>query len=159
MGKHVREVSGKRVLTIAAVVAMAAILSAHGATHSLKALIDALVKDGLDARLPAHLSVILGVAPVERATAVKQAVIRDGHTVHTFNVCVTNHGDVVILTHDDQSRATKAYLVSAAGELRKAVSYQPGAPANERTLLAAGSDFSGELKFWSEYQRTPAKPK
>jgi hypothetical protein len=155
----VREVTGKRVLTVAAVVAIAAILSAHGATHSLRALVDAVVKDGLDARLPAHLSVILGVAPVERATAVKQAVIRDGHTVHTFNVCVANHGDLVILTHDDQSRATKAYLVSAAGELRKAVSYQPGAPANERTQPAAGSDFSGELKFWTEYQRHPAEPK
>jgi hypothetical protein len=159
MGKHVREVTGKRVLTVAAVVAIAAILSAHGATHSLKALVHAVVENGLDARLPAHLSVILGVAPVERATAVKQAVIRDGHTVHTFNVSVTNHGDVVMLTHDDQSLATKAYLVSAAGELRKAVSYQPGAPADERTPLAAGSDFSGELKFWTEYQPTPGKPK
>jgi hypothetical protein len=154
-----REVIGRRVLTVAALVAMAAILSAHGATHSLKALIDAVVKDGLDARLPAHLSVVLGVAAVEQKTAVKQAVIHDGHTVRTFNVCVTNHDDVVILTHNDQSRATKAYLVSAAGELRKAVSYQPGAPANERTLADARSDFSGELKFWTEYQRTAAKSK
>jgi hypothetical protein len=159
MGKHVRGVTGKRVLTIAAAVAIAAILAAHGATHSIRMLIDTVARSGLDAELPAHLSVILGVAPVERATAVKQAVIRDGHTVRTFNVCVPNQGDVVILTHDDQSGATRAYLVSALGELRKAVSYQPGAPANERTPQAAGSDFSGELKFWIEYQRTAAKPK
>jgi hypothetical protein len=154
-----REVIGRRVLTVAALVAMAAILSAHGATHSLKALIDAVVKDGLDARLPAHLSVVLGVAAVEQKTAVKQAVIRDGQTVRTFNVCAPNHGDVVMFTYDEQSRGAKAYLVSAAGELRKAVSYQPGAPANERTLADARSDFSGELKFWTEYQRTAAKSK
>jgi hypothetical protein len=155
----VREVTGKRVLTVAAVVAMAAILSAHGATHSLKSLIDAVVKDGLEAQLPAHLSMVLGVAAVEQKTAVKQAVIRDGQTVRTFNVCAPNRGDVVMFTYDERSRGAKAYLVSAAGELRKAVSYQPGEPANERTLADARSDFSGELKFWSEYQRTAARPK
>jgi len=154
----VSEVTRKRVLTAAAFVT-AAIFSGQGASHSLDSVIAAVVKNGLDAQLPAHLSVILGVSSVERATAVKQAVIRDGKTVHTFNVGAANHDDVVILTYDEQHRATKAYLVSRAADLLKAVSYQPGAPANERSLGEARNDFLGELKFWRQYQSHAAKRK
>jgi hypothetical protein len=153
----VREVTGKRAWLVVAV-AMAAALSAQGATRSLERLIDSVVRDGPDSQLPAHLSVILGVSGVEQKTAVKQAVIRDGYTVRTFNVCTANHGDVVMLTYNEQSRSTKAYLVSAAGALRKAVYYQAGAAANERSLADARGDFAKEIDFWTDLGRQPARP-
>jgi hypothetical protein len=155
----VSEVTRKGILTVAAFVTLAAIFSAQAASHSLKSVIAAVMKNGLDAQLPAHLSVILGVSSVERATAVKQAVIRERTAVHTFNVGAANHDDVVILAYDERDHATKAYLVSNAAELLKAVSYQPGAPANERSLGEARSDFFGELKIWTQYQDHLAKLK
>src|ERR1700722_14267939 len=98
------------------VVALAACLAARGAaTHSLKPLIDAVIRNGPDSQLPAHLSVMIGVSQVEQTTAVKQAVVRDGAIVRTFNVCVANHDDVVIMVHNEQSRSTKAYLSSPTG--------------------------------------------
>ncbi len=39
----------------------------------------------------------LAVSRTDQETPVKQAVIRDGQTVHTFNVCAANPDDVVIM--------------------------------------------------------------
>ncbi len=145
-----REHSGKPLWWVV-MLAVVATISAHSATRSLQGLIDAVVRNGPDSQLPPHLSVVLGVSPVERATAVKQAVIRDGHIVRTFNVCAANHGDVVMLTHDEQSQSTKAYLTSSAGNLRKAVFYQAGAAANERSLVDARGDYAAELARWTTF--------
>jgi hypothetical protein len=153
-GNNVREVAGRRAWLAAA--ALAAMLSAHGASRSLDGLIESVVRSGADAQLPAHLSVVLGVTTVERTTAVKQAVVRDGSAIRTFNVCTANHEDVVILTYDEQSHSTKAYLVSAKGALRKAVNYQAGAAANERSSAEARSDFAHEIGFWRNFQLKPA---
>lgn len=153
-----REVAVRRAW-LAAAVAMAAILSAEGASRSLDGLIESVVRSGGEAVLPAHLSVVLGVAAVERTTAVKQAMIRDRSAIRTFNVCAANHHDVVILTYDEQSHLTKAYLVSAKGALRKAVDYQAGAAANVRSLADARSDFADEISFWTNFALKPAPSK
>lgn len=149
----VPQVTGKRVWAIVA--AMAFALSTHGAARPLERVIDAVLQRGLDSQLPAHLSVVLGVSRLEQQTAVKQAVIRDGSTVRTFNVSVANHGDVVMLLYDEQSHSTKAFLVSAAGFLRRAVSYQAGGVAKERSLAQARSDFAREINFWTDFQEHP----
>jgi hypothetical protein len=141
------------------IVALAAGLAALGATtHVLKPLIDAVIRNGPDSQLPAHLSVIIGVSQVEQATAVKQAVVRDGATVRTFNVCVANQNDVVIIVYNEQSRWSKAYLSSATGTLRKAVSFQAGAPATVRTLPAARDDFAKEMNFWVDFGKSQLAP-
>ena len=140
-------------------VAMAAMLSAHGAAGPLAGLIDAVAANGPESRLPAHLSVVLGISQTERETAVKQAVIRDGRMVHTFNVCAAKHADVVMMSVNEQEHSTKAYLVSPAGVLRKAVSYQAGAPANQRSLTEARGDFADEIKLWTDFERRSAGSK
>jgi len=140
-------------------VAMAAMLCAHGAARSLAGLVDAVLRKGPDSQLPARLSVVLGITRTEQQTAVKQAVIRDGQTVHTFNVCAAKHDDVVLMSYNEQSRSTKAYLVSAAGTLRKAVAYQAGAAASERSLADARGDFAKEILIWTDFERRGAEPK
>jgi hypothetical protein len=152
----VREVIGKSAWLIVAV-AMAIMSSAQGATHSLGRLVDAVVRDGQDGQLPAHLSDVLGVSTLAQKTAVKQAVIRDGYRVRTFNVCSVNRDNLVILTYDEQSRSTRAYLVSVTGTLRKAVYYQAGERANERSLADAGSDFAAEIKFWTDFSERSSR--
>jgi hypothetical protein len=150
-----REVVGIRVWVVIAL-AVTAVFSSQAATPSLARLIDMVVRNGPDIQLPAHLSVVLGVSHVEQTTAVKQAVVRKGNTVRTFNVCAANHDDVVILAYNEQSHATKAYLLSAAGRLRKAVDYQAGEAAHERSLADARSDFAAELRFWTDFARQSA---
>jgi len=154
----VRERAGKRGWLIVAV-AMTVVLSAYGATGSLTQLVGAVLRNGPSSQLPAHLSVVLGITRTEQETPVKQAVIHDGQTVHTFNVCAANPADVVIVSYNEQSRSTKAYLVSTAGVLRKAVSYQAGAAATDRSLADARGDFADEIKFWTAFASREAAPK
>ena len=135
--------------------ALFATASAHGAGSSLATLVDAVLRNGPNSQLPANLSVVLGVSRLEQTTPVKQAVMRDGSVVRTFNVCTAHHGDIVLITYDEQSRSSKAYLVSRAGALRKAVSYQAGAPASERSLADAAHDFANEIKFWTDLENAP----
>ena len=138
---------------------MTASLSAQAATPSLAPLVDTVLAQGPRSTLPAHLSVVLGISAAESATAVKQAVMRAGHTVRTFNVRLARHGDVVLMNVDEQDHATKAYLIAASGALRKAVSYRAGAPAVERNLMAARADYASELKFWIEVEQRQAAAK
>lgn len=131
-------------------------LSAQAAGGSLKGLIDAVVRNGPASEIPAHLAVVLGVSTVEQSIPVKQAVVRDGARVRTFNVSTTKPEDVVIMSYDEGSRSMKAYFLSAAGELRKAVSYQAGAPAIIRPLSEARRDFADEMKFWMDFKQKAA---
>jgi len=140
-------------------VAMSAAVSALGASGSLAGLVEAVLRNGPSSRLPAHLSVVLGISPIEQETAVKQAVVHDGQTVRTFNVCAANAADIVIMSYNEQSRSTKAYLVSPGGKLRKAVSYQAGAPANERSLADARHDLAVEIKFWTDVEHKQGQRK
>lgn len=133
------------------------IFTAHGSPRSLSALVDAVVRSGPVNELPAHLSVVLGINRIEQPTAVKQAVMRDGVVVRTFNVCSANH-DVVMITYNEQSHSSKAYLTSITGELRKAVAFQAGAPAIDRSLAAARGDFAKEIQFWTNLEHRPAAP-
>ena len=143
-----------------AAVSIAIIGPGLAATRSLSELIDTVIHKGPDSQLPAHLSVVLGVnRRLEKATAIKQAVMRDGALVRTFNVCTAKPDDVVLIAYNEQSHASKAYLVSPAGVLRKAVAFQAGAPVSERSLTEAASDFAIELKFWTDFERQLTVPK
>jgi hypothetical protein len=158
MGIPVRAVSVNRAWLMVGV-AFFTMACAHESPISLADLIDTVIRKGPASQLPAHLSVVLGVSGVERPTAVKQAVMRDGNTVRTFNVSTANRSDVVMIMYNEQSRSSKAYLVSTEGKLRKAVSFQAGAPAIERSLQEARSDFATEMKFWMDVEHQPAAPK
>ena len=131
----------------------------YGATNSTLALvIDAVVHKGPAAELPAHLSMVLGIATAQQPVPVKQAVLRQAATVRTFNVCTNNHDNVVMVTYDEQSRSTKAYLVNAAGTLRKAVAYQAGEAPTVRTMSESRGDFTQELAFWTKFQHGVRPP-
>jgi hypothetical protein len=118
---------------------------------SFDELVETTVRRGPDGQLPPRLSVLLGLSALEQSISVKQAVIRGGSAVHVFNVCAANHDDLVILTHDDQDQSTKAYLVSTGGQLRKAVFFRAGEPAQVRSLSEARGDFAVEHKFWTNF--------
>lgn len=136
-----------------AVALLSGAVGALAASVSLQGLIDAVVRNGPESQLPAHAAVLLGVSTTEQSVPVKQAVKRSGSVVRTFNVPTTGQGDVVMMSYDEGSRFMKAYLVSRAGELRKAVSYRAGAPAEERTLSDARRDFADEIKFWMDFKQ------
>jgi hypothetical protein len=125
--------------------------SLPGRARAFDRLIDAIVHQGPEGKLPPHLSVVLGLNETEKQTPVKQAVIREGQSVRVFNVSTVNHGDLVILTHDDRNQTTKAYRVSTAGELCKGVLFHGSEPALERSTAESRDDFADEIKFWQDF--------
>lgn len=114
-----------------------------------RGLADQALREGADAKLPPHVSVVLGLTTREQSTAVKQIVDRAGHEVRTFNVCSTNHSKIVIFAVNEETQATTAYLLSSSGRLRKAVEYSTGAPARELSAAESRAGFSREVRYWS----------
>jgi hypothetical protein len=119
--------------------------------RSFARLIDAIVHQGPEGKLPPHLSAVLGLSETETQTPVKQAVIREGQSVRVFNVSTVKHDDLVILTHDEREQSTKAYRVSVAGDLCKAVLFHASEPAHERSPAESRDDFAAEIKFWQDF--------
>jgi hypothetical protein len=117
-------------------------------------LIDEVVAKGSASQIPSHLSLVLGITTTPQPTAVKQAVMRDGESMHTFNVRSDQHGDVVLMAYDTRTRTTKAYLTDPAGTLRKAVSYQPGEAPIVRNTSETSGEFTAEIKFWLNLLQT-----
>ena len=159
-------VSQRRCAVLALLFGLCAMSSlAQSAPHvtakpRLALLIDEVVAKGPASQIPSHLSLVLGISTTSQPTPVKQAVMRDGASIRTFNVRSDQRGDVVLMAYDTHSRATKAYLTDPAGTLRKAVSYQPGEAPTERKTDEARGEFAAETEFWLHLTQTarPAPP-
>ena len=127
-------------------------LPALGAGERFSALAARALDSGQNAKLPPHLSLVLGLGAGDESPPVKQIATRVGHEVRSFNVCTTNHRNLVIFVYDEDQRLTVAYLLSVAGTLRKAVSYVSGGPPKTLSLSKARPGFERELQFWSDYE-------
>ena len=124
---------------------------ARAATPWLAERIDQALQSGVDAKISPNLSLVLGLAKSDEATPVKQFVYREGSHVRTFNVCAADHKKIVLLTVDEQTRTTTAFLISPKGNLRKAVSYTAGAASALLASDAAQLALRPELEFWSQH--------
>jgi hypothetical protein len=138
----------KRTAWILGVFAMTVSLSAQVARTGLNDLIESVLRNGKDGQLPPHLSLVLGLGTGDAPLGVKQAVLREGHEVRVFNVSIANHQDIIILRTDEQDGNTQAYLISASGKLRKAVSYHVGAQTRRTPTSEARAASAEEIKFW-----------
>jgi len=114
------------------------------------------LSSGFLTRLPPTVSVALGLVKGSEGTDVRQLIRKSGHQVHTFNVSVARHSDLVVFEVDARTGATVAYLVGADAQLRKAVSYQAGQEAVGMAEAEARAGLAREAQFWTG--RAPAAP-
>jgi hypothetical protein len=134
---------------IAGTLAVLLSLQALGAGSGLDAVTQSVLHHGRDGQLPPHLSLVLGIAKADAPVFVKQAVLREGPNVRVFNVSLANPKDIVILRTNEQERTTKAYLLSATGKLRLAVSYHAGEPTQPIPTAIAIADSAAEINYWT----------
>ena len=110
-----------------------------------------VLKEGKPASLPPHLSLVLGLGDGEKATAVKQAGVRTGTVVHTFNVAtVDRHHRVVLIKHDETTQLTEAILLRTGGRLERAVAYKTGAAPQALPDVEARAALHEELEVWGQ---------
>jgi hypothetical protein len=129
----------------------------HAATPWVQALTQEALDSGFLSQLPPNLSVVFGLSKAEAGIDVRQLLAKQGHQIRTFNVSVANHSDVVIFDVNTQSGVTVAYLVTPAGQLRKAVSYKSGAQAQDLSAADAKAGLAHERQFWSARAKKPAQ--
>ncbi|MFI4866896.1 MAG: hypothetical protein ACHQDB_07290 [Steroidobacterales bacterium] len=100
-------------------IALSALFLVHdvlGADANSARLLSGLVQQAVSgrqqARLPPHLSVLLGISVSESATPVWQLSRKSSDALRLFNICEDNH-DNIVLTTMRADKQSAAYLMSA----------------------------------------------
>jgi hypothetical protein len=105
------------------------------------------LKEGASAKLPPHISTLLGIAEEEECL-VMQKVVRTGNLVQGFDVSVKNKNDVVLFVVDETANDQSLYLTSPEGTLRKVVAVKAGVGDVVRITDKNTIAFKKEMRFW-----------
>ncbi len=108
---------------------------------------DTISRKGLHAKLPPHISTLLGVAK-EQECQVVQSVVRTGTLVQGFDVSVVDKNDIVLFVVDETANDQTFYLTSPNGTLRKVVSVKAGVGSEVRITDEDRKAFAKEKQFW-----------
>jgi hypothetical protein len=125
--------------------------AAHAVPGWLDAFIQRVNREGHDAQLPPHLSLVLGLGDGTQAVRVKQLGTQSPEEIRTFNVPHESKGGakrIVLLDYEQRTHRTYAFLVKRAGTLEKAVTYEAGAQPQLMADAEARQPFKRELEYW-----------
>ena len=158
IGGLVSKFTGGRFVGLLAVIVLAVVIlpKAAGQTqhspHSkaqgkLAQAADSVFQDGTHAKLPPHLSTLLGVAKEEECP-VMQRVVRTGNLVQGIDVSAAHRNDIVLFVVDETANDQTLYLTSPDGTLRKLVSVKAGVGEAARITDKDKDAFTKEKQFW-----------
>ncbi len=109
--------------------------------------VDKTLKEGLHAKLPPHLSTLLGLSNEEECN-VMQGVVRTGKVVQGFDVSAANKNDVVLFVVNETTNDQTLYLTSKEGVLRKVVIVEEGVGRVQEITGKDRKAFEKEKVFW-----------
>jgi hypothetical protein len=109
--------------------------------------VDNTLQQGLRAKLPPHLSTLLGLSKEEECP-VMQGVVRSGKVVQGFDVSTANKNDVVLFVVNETTNDQTLYLTSKEGVLRKVVKVEEGVGRLQKITGEDRKAFDKEKQFW-----------
>jgi hypothetical protein len=109
--------------------------------------VDRTLKEGAHAKLPPHLSTLLGLTE-EKECPVVQGVVRTGSLVQGFDVSTADHKDVIIFAVSEPTNDQTLYLTSRDGALRKVVVVEQGVGRVQKITAEDRKGFEKERQFW-----------
>ena len=109
--------------------------------------VDKTLQEGLHAKLPPHLSTLLGLSN-EKECHVMQGVVRTGKVVQGFDVSQANNKDVVLFVVNEAAHKQTLYLTSQEGVLRKVVIVKEGVGRVQKITGEDRKAFEKEKQFW-----------
>jgi hypothetical protein len=109
--------------------------------------VDKTLQEGLHAKLPPHLSTLLGLSKEEECK-VMQDVVRTGKVVQGFDVLTANKNDVVLFVVNETTNDQTLYLTSQEGVLRKVVIVEEGVGRVQKITGKDREAFEKERVFW-----------
>jgi len=119
--------------------------------------VDKTLKEGLQAKLPPHLSTLLGLSK-EEEYPVRQGVVRTGKVVRGFDVSTANKNDVVLFVANETTNDQTLYLTSKEGLLRKVVTVEESAGRVKKITGEDRKAFEKEKQFWLDQLAPVAAP-
>ena len=138
---------------LAAVMFVSAAGAQVGSSRSLQTrkrmvrAVDKTLQEGLHAKLPPHLSTLLGLSNEEECL-VMQGVVRTGKVVQGFDVSKANKNDVVLFVANEAANNQTLYLTSKEGALRKVVIVKEGVGRVQKVTGEDRKAFEKEKQFW-----------
>ncbi len=109
--------------------------------------VDKILQEGLHAKLPPHLSTLLGLSKEEECP-VMQGVVRTGKVVQGFDVSTANKNDVILFVVNETTNDQTLYLTSKEGVLRKVVKVEKGVGQVQKITDKDLKAFDKERVFW-----------
>ena len=109
--------------------------------------VDKTLQEGLHAKLPPHISTLLGLSN-EEEYPVMQAVVRTGKIVQGFDVSEANKHDVVLFVVNEATNDQTLYLTSKQGALQKVVKVKEGVGDVQKITVEHRNAFEKEKQFW-----------
>ena len=106
-----------------------------------------ILQEGLHAKLPPHLSTLLGLSKEEECR-VMQSAVRTGKVVQGFDVSTAIKADVVLFVVDETANDQTLFLTSKEGTLRKVVKVDAGVGRVEKITDKHRKAFEKERAFW-----------
>jgi hypothetical protein len=109
---------------------------------------DRVLMSGLQAKIPPHVSEMLGISGDRKDCLVSQRFERNGEVVRGFNVSVTDKNNIVLFVTDEAANEQTYYLTSGLGGLRRVLAVRAG---TGHILPVTGKEkaaFKKELQFW-----------
>jgi hypothetical protein len=109
--------------------------------------VDKILQEGLHAKLPPHLSTLLGLSKEEECPVI-QGVVRTGKVVQGFDVSTANNNDIVVFVVNETTNDQSLYLTSKEGVLRRAVKVEEGVGRVQKITSQDRKGFEKEKVFW-----------
>ena len=109
--------------------------------------VDKTLQGGLHAKLPPHISTLLGLSN-EEEYPVMQGVLRTGKIVQGFDVSAANKHDVVLFVVNETTNDQTFYLTSKQGALQKVVKVKEGVGDVQKITVEHRKAFEKEKQFW-----------
>lgn len=109
--------------------------------------VDKTLQQGLHAKLPPHLSTLLGLSN-EEERPVMQGVVRTGKVVQGLDVSTANKNDVVLFVANEATNDQILYLTSKEGVLRKVVTVEEGVGRVKEITAEDRKAFAEQKHFW-----------
>jgi hypothetical protein len=119
--------------------------------------VDKTLQEGLHAKLPPHLSTLLGLSQEEECQ-VTQGVVRTGKVVQGFDVSTANKNDVVLFEVNETTNNQTLYLTSKEGVLRKVVTVDEGVGQVQKITGQDRKAFAKQKQFWLDRLAPVAAP-
>ncbi len=109
---------------------------------------DTVLTTGLQAKIPPHVSDMLGISSDQKEYEVSQQFERNGKLVRGLDVSRADKSKIVLFVVDEATNEQTFYLTSGRGTLRRVLAVREGTGHILPVTAKEKAAFEKELQFW-----------